>query len=158
VAKKVRAVLSGGLTVIFLALVIIPGIPREAVAIFGLYEKKEEKEAAPEPIPEEYKDKEMPADWRDDPEVLAAGKEIYEGRANPDVECAKCHGSDGRRDPEGARAPDLSDPKEALEPDDLWLWRVSEGKARTKMKGFKTKLTEEQRWQVLAYVRTLAQR
>lgn len=63
VAKKVRAVLSGGLTVIFLALVIIPGIPREAVAIFGLFEKKEEKEAAPEPIPEGYKDKEMPADW-----------------------------------------------------------------------------------------------
>ncbi|MEE9204580.1 MAG: cytochrome c [Nitrospirales bacterium] len=156
--KDIGAALVGSFVVVAVAMVVSTTTPKEASAIFGLFEKKEAKEAVLEPIPEEYKNKEMPAGWRDDPEVLAAGKEIYEGRANPDVECAKCHGSDGRRDPEGAHAPDLSDPKEALEPDDLWLWHVSEGKARTKMKGFKTKLTEEQRWQVLAYVRTLAQR
>ena len=32
------------------------------------------------------------------------------------------------------------------------FWRVSEGVKKTKMKAWKESLTEEQRWQVIAYI------
>ena len=34
-------------------------------------------------IPQEYQDKQMPSGWLTDPQVLAAGKAIYEGKTNP---------------------------------------------------------------------------
>jgi len=38
-----------------------------------------------------------------------------------------------------------------------WFWRLSEKKPGSKMPGFKDKLSEAQRWQVITYLRTLAQ-
>ena len=38
--------------------------------------------------------------------------------------------------------------------DAAWFWRVNEGVPKTKMKPWKTKLTEEEIWKVIAYERT----
>ena len=96
------------------------------------------------------------AGWLSDPKVLAAGKAIYEGTQNPAVRCALCHGVDGKPTRIGKGAPDFSHASEAEASNDLWFWRISEGVQKTKMMGWKNSLTEEQRWQVIAYIRTLA--
>ena len=100
----------------------------------------------------------MPAGWLADPKVLARGKEIYEGSANKAVKCVLCHGVDGKPTRVGRGAPDLSDPHEAEEPDDLWFWRISEGVPKTTMRSWKKLLTEEQRWQVIAHIRGFARK
>lgn len=131
--------------------------PGEAFSLFGFSEDENKpKESAPA-IPPEYQDKQMPSGWRTDPKVLAAGEAIYEGSENPDVNCAECHGLDGKPTRKGRGAPDLSDPAEAEDSDAHWFWEISEGKRRTKMRGHAKHLTEEQRWQVIAYMRTFGQ-
>lgn len=133
-------------------------IPHPSLAIFGFFQGSTGKEEeTPPPIPPEYKGKHLPSGWATDPKVIEAGKAIYEGTANPTVKCVECHGVDGHPTRMGRGAPDFSDPAEAKEPDDLWFWRISKGVRRTKMRGFEQHLTEEQRWQVIAYVRTFAQ-
>jgi len=109
--------------------------------------------------PPEYEAKVMPSGWRDNPKALEAGRQIYEGRLNPDIHCAVCHGTDGKPTRQGRGAPDLSDPVgTANASDGRWFWSVSEGKARTKMPGYRDKLSEEQRWQVVAYIRSFARK
>ena len=111
-----------------------------------------------EAVPPDYAGKVMPAGWPGDPKVLAAGKDIYEGKLNPDVNCAMCHGSDGRPTRLGKGAPDLSDSAEGSKHADTYrYWRISEKKLGTTMPAYKDKLTEEQRWHVIAYLRTLTQ-
>ncbi len=107
-------------------------------------------------IPPEYQDKQMPNGWLTDPQVLAAGKSIYEGKTNSKVKCIGCHGEDGQPTRKGRGAPDFSDPSEAQVSDAQWFWKISEGKRRTKMRGQKKQLTEKQRWQIIAYMRTFA--
>ncbi len=106
------------------------------------------------PVPPEYNNHSMPKGWWTDPKVIAAGKKIYmEGM--PDEEgkiqkCAKCHGEDGNPKLRGAR--DFrAEAKINKFSDSYFFWRVSEGVPKTKMKGWKERLTEEQRWQVIAY-------
>jgi mono/diheme cytochrome c family protein len=82
------------------------------------------------------------------------GKPIFEDR------CAGCHGPQGRGD--GPRAPFLS-PRPAslisagtsVKSDTELLTIIANGKPRTAMPGWKDLLTEEQRLNVLAYIRTL---
>lgn len=113
---------------------------------------------AEEAIPAEYAGKIMPTGMRDDPKAPATGKEIYEGKVNPEVNCARCHGSDGKPTKLGKGAHDLSDPTEGKKHSAAeWFLRLSEKKPGSKMPGYKDKLTEEQRWQVIAYLRTLTQ-
>lgn len=138
-----------GVTLIILS----PGI---AFSLFGFSEEEKTQGKSPPPIPSEYQGKQMPDGWLTDPKVLAAGKAIYEGTANQEVNCAECHGLDGKPTRKGRGAPDFSDPAEAQEPDALWFWRISEGIPRTKMGGHKKHLTEEERWQAIAYMRTFA--
>ena len=114
------------------------------------------QESAPA-IPPEYQDKQMPSGWLTDPQVLAAGKAIYEGKTKAKAKCAGCHGEDGKPTRKGKGAPDLSDPAEAQKSDAQWFWEISEGKRRTKMRGHAKHLTEEQRWKVIVYMRTFAQ-
>ena len=38
--------------------------------------------------------------------------------------------------------------------DSVWFWRISEGVPNTKMKAWKSKLSEEDRWKVMAFERT----
>ncbi len=114
-------------------------------------------EGAQEAIPPEYAEKILPVAMRDDSKAREIGKDIYEGKSNPAVNCARCHGSDGKPTKLGKGAPDLSDPAVSKKHSDThWFWRISEKKAGTTMPSYKDKLTEEQRWQVIAYLRTLA--
>ncbi|MBL8075146.1 MAG: cytochrome c [Nitrospira sp.] len=114
-------------------------------------------DAAEEAIPPEFSGKIMPTGTSDDPKAQVAGKEIYEGKINPAVNCSRCHGSDGKPTKLGKGAPDLSDPTVSKKHSDAqWFWRISEKKAGTTMPSYKDKLTEEQRWHVIAYLRTLA--
>ena len=102
------------------------------------------------PVPAEYADKHMPAGGWTDPKAIAEGALIYSGEANPQVNCGSCHGKDGAPVKKGAR--DLRDPKNVGRfSDSFWFWRIAEGIPKTKMKAWKSMLSEEQIWQVMAF-------
>jgi len=132
-------------------------IPDKAFPIFGFSEEEGKPKKSAPAIPPEYQNKTMPSGWLTDPKVIAAGKAIYEGKTNPKIKCALCHGENGKPTRIGRGAPDLTDPAEAQKSNAQWFWEISEGKRRTKMRGHAKHLTEEQRWQVMAYMRTFAQ-
>jgi len=85
---------------------------------------------------------------------LAAAKAIYLEK------CAHCHGVEGKGDgPESllydVKPADFTDAHMMGEMTDGEIfWKISEG--RRPMPTFKKQLTEEQRWQLVSYVRTLA--
>lgn len=95
-----------------------------------------------------------------DQAAIDAGKKIFAEN------CATCHGETGHGDGPAAAA---LDPKarNLTEPgyisalgDDRLMWRISEGgpsgPPNSAMPPWKDVLKEEQRWQVIAYVRSLA--
>lgn len=105
----------------------------------------------PPAVPAEYADKHMPEGWWTDQKIFDEGKEIYEGRKDIDVNCASCHGNEGKPKKRGAR--DFRVPERMkLFSDSYMFWRVSEGVSKTKMKAWKSKLSEEDRWKVIAYL------
>ena len=113
------------------------------------------KEPALDNIPKDYQDKHMPQGWWTDPKVIAEGKKIYEGMANPEVVCAACHGRDGKPLLTGAR--DLRDAQYVNKMTDSYMyWRVTEGVPLTPMTPWKEKLKEEQIWKVIAYAHTFS--
>jgi len=85
---------------------------------------------------------------------LAAAKEIY------GLKCANCHGDTGKGDGSDAMMydptpADLTDAaKMSKLTDGEIFYQISEG--RKPMPSFKKKLTEEQRWQLVLFVRSLA--
>ncbi len=106
-------------------------------------------------VPPEYTSKQMPAGYWTDPKIIEEGRQIFMGLVNPDVKCAKCHGEDGKPIKKGAR--DFRDAKKIGRfPEDFWFWRISEGVPKTKMKPWKEKLTEDQRWKVMAFEHTFS--
>lgn len=114
--------------------------------------------AGDDDLPPGYAGKTLPPGLQMDSTMLAAGKAIYEGKLKPDVNCVMCHGADGKPTRLGNGAPDFSDPTEARNhPDEYRFFRLSEKTPGSKMPGYKDKLTEEQRWQVIVYLRTLTQ-
>ena len=112
--------------------------------------EEQESTAPPPPAPPEYADKHMPAGWWTDEKIIAEGKEIFEGVKNIDVNCSSCHGKDGKPVKAGARDFRKSD-RMKLYSDSVWFWRISEGAPNTKMKAWKSKLSEEDRWKAMAY-------
>ncbi len=83
---------------------------------------------------------------------ITAGKVIYTKN------CYDCHGKKGKGD--GPKSGDLDkSPKDFTkeqfqkQTDGTIFWKITEG--RKPMASFKKDLTEEQRWQVINYVRTL---
>ena len=86
-----------------------------------------------------------------DPDAIAAGSEIY--RAN----CTSCHGSTGAGD--GPMAGDLVRPPgdlAAIVPyrlDGELAWTIGAGIAGTQMPAFGTTLLEDERWELVAYLR-----
>lgn len=87
------------------------------------------------------------------PASIAAGKIVYLGN------CLSCHGKSGKGDGPAAAAlttspGDLSNSKMWQLSDGAAFWKITEGRAP--MTTFKTLLTDEQRWQVVSYMRTLA--
>lgn len=94
-----------------------------------------------------------------DESAIAAGQEIFV------TNCVACHGETGRGD--GAAAASL-DPKPAdltdgammsMLSDSYLYWRVSKGGVvepfNSAMPAWENALTEDQRWQVISYVRSL---
>jgi len=107
------------------------------------------------PVPPNYVDKLMPTGWWTDPNVLEEGARIYFGQANVTNSCSSCHGKDGQPLKKGAR--DLRDQKNTGRfSDSYWYWRVAEGVPKTSMKPWKSLLTEEQIWQVVAFIHTFS--
>lgn len=81
---------------------------------------------------------------------IARGKTVYT------AECASCHGNSGRGD--GPQAKDLEvSPgdmtKLGSQSDGALFWKITEGKKP--MASFAGKLSEQQRWDVINYLRTL---
>ena len=115
--------------------------------------EEQESTGPPPPAPAEYADKHMPAGWWADEKVIAEGKEIFEGVKNIDVNCSSCHGKDGKPVKAGARDFRKGE-RMKLYSDSVWFWRISEGVPNTKMKAWKSKLSDDDRWKVMAYERT----
>ncbi|MBI3874612.1 MAG: c-type cytochrome [Verrucomicrobia bacterium] len=87
--------------------------------------------------------------------TLAQGRQLFE------LGCLPCHGPSGRGDgpaaPSLERKPgDLSAAKMWEQTDGALFWKISEG--RTPMPTFQETFSEEQRWLIVNYIRTLAPR
>jgi mono/diheme cytochrome c family protein len=108
-----------------------------------------------------YEDWKAPADARNlrnplpsDASAIAAGKVIYQDH------CVKCHGEAGNGKTSYAkwnsvRPADFTKTGHmAGITDGEMFWKISEG--RRPMPAFKDKLTEEERWQAVDYLRTFA--
>jgi mono/diheme cytochrome c family protein len=103
-------------------------------------------------IPEQAKQRADPV--KASPQALDAAGVLYSDH------CERCHGKTGRGD--GADATkfstsprDLTDnTRMGAQSDGELFYKISEG--RRPMPGFKTKLTEEQRWQLVLLMRSLA--
>ena len=101
------------------------------------------------PVPAEYAGKKNPLG------LDSAG----EGAGVFKTNCEICHGSQGHGD--GLAGGSL-DPKpknlavlQDAAGDDYLFWRISEGHPGTAMVAWKAILSEEQRWQVISFIRTL---
>ncbi len=88
------------------------------------------------------------------PAVVAAGKTLY------DDKCANCHGDKGKGDGPEADMYDTP-PTDLTKPglldgmsDGELFWKISKG--RRPMPVFEKQFNEEQRWQLVHFVRTLA--
>lgn len=93
----------------------------------------------------------MEARYIGDPAAITAGKDVYGNT------CLFCHGGDAR----GARAPTLT--TNGFAPDgpngnDYLVNIVLNGREGTIMGAFREILSEEEIWQVIAYLRDLSQR
>lgn len=84
---------------------------------------------------------------------------LQEGKTNYHLYCAPCHGDKGRGD--GPAAAGLSvkpaDHSSAIiqaKSDGALFWEMSEG--HSPMPAYKQTLTEQQRWQLVTFIRTLA--
>lgn len=105
--------------------------------------------AAPGSVPAEFSGKTNPFG----PEAAEAGAVLFNNS------CAACHGPQGHGDgpagtaldPAPKNLPELS----AAVGDDYLFWRISAGSEGTSMPAWKGVLTEEQIWQVIAYIHTL---
>jgi mono/diheme cytochrome c family protein len=87
-----------------------------------------------------------------DAQSIAAGKDLFIKN------CVSCHGQKGKGD--GPKSADLEKepgnftlPAFKLQSDGAIYWKITEGKKP--MPSFKLEMTEQQRWEVINYVRTL---
>ena len=85
-----------------------------------------------------------------------AGRGIYTQN------CAACHGLEGEGNGPNSIAlekkpANFTRPFFKQYPDDFWFFRISEGVPGTRMPHFGETLTEEQRWYLVAYLKTLQQ-
>jgi mono/diheme cytochrome c family protein len=105
---------------------------------------------APPQAPAEWADKHMPAGWWADPAKMEEGRKLYIGQTNPDVDCGSCHGKDGKPTKAGARDFRVGE-RMKLYSDSVWAWRIADGVPNTKMKGWKSKLSDEDVWKLVLF-------
>lgn len=118
--------------------------------------------SSPEQMPPEYSSKQLPKGLLTNSKAIEEGRAIFQGEKygqnvprKDQVNCSKCHGNDGK--PVVKRVPDFSDRNITDKmSDSLMFWKISEGIPEKKMAAYKDKLTEEDRWSVIAYIRTLS--
>ena len=93
------------------------------------------------------------------PKSIANGKDVFQKY------CKFCHGEDAKGD--GPMAPQGSHPPNLI--DDTWLYGSTDGeifsiirngspKEKSEMKPLKSKLTDAEMWNVVNYLRSLAQK
>jgi mono/diheme cytochrome c family protein len=88
-----------------------------------------------------------------DDQSLAAGKALYA------KQCLSCHGATGTGNGPAAKdlqknPGDLSKPKMWEQTDGTIFWKITTG--RKPMPSFETLTTEQERWEIVNYMRTLA--
>lgn len=102
-----------------------------------------------DPVPAEYAGKTNPLGA----DAATAGAEVFK------TNCATCHGDSGHGDgPAGAAldpAPKNLAELQKIASDDYLFWRINTGREGTAMVAWKGTLSEEQIWQVVAFIRTL---
>jgi len=86
-------------------------------------------------------------------QTIAEGKQLFT------KQCLSCHGPAGKGDGPAAKdlekkPGNLSDPKLWEQTDGALFWKITEG--RKPMPTFEKILTEDERWRVINFVRTLA--
>jgi mono/diheme cytochrome c family protein len=105
--------------------------------------------ATPPPVPAEYAGKTNPLGA----DAATAGAEVFK------TNCESCHGPQGHGDgPAGAALDPAPKDLPSFVPtvgDDFLYWRINTGKEGTSMVAWKGVLTDDQIWQVVAFVRTL---
>ena len=84
---------------------------------------------------------------------------LQQAKQNFAEQCASCHGATGKGDaPMGLglnpKAPDLTSDKLQAQSDGAIFWKLSEDKGM--MPPMKNRFEEEQRWALVAFLRTLA--
>lgn len=84
---------------------------------------------------------------------VTAGRVVYQR------ECASCHGEGGKGDGKDGREldpppSDLSNPAVAGQSDGALFWKITTG--RRPMPSFRKGLSDEERWQVVHFLRTLS--
>ncbi|HMD08540.1 MAG TPA: c-type cytochrome [Candidatus Acidoferrum sp.] len=128
---------------LFLALILVTLC---VVAVFAYYENR------PWKVPEEAKLRPNPI--QPSALALAAGRTMYMDK------CTQCHGQTGKGDGPDA-ASYYPSPTSLVDANHMnsvtdgeIFYQISEG--RKPMPAFKRKLTEEQRWQLVLYVRSFA--
>ncbi len=108
-------------------------------------------------VPSEYAGKTNPVG--NQPDAVTAGQALYDER------CSSCHGPEGKGDGPAAAALDPKPADLAVEvanlADDFIFWRIMDGGAmapfNSSMPAQKGILTDEEVWQLVSYLRTLAQ-
>ncbi len=110
----------------------------------------------------------MPRDWWTNQRIIFEGKKIYDGIANPSVNCAACHGRDGKSVMSGARElkdanakgsekTDVSRKKPLKEwTDKDWFDSIKKGVPETAMLGWGQALSDSDIWKVTAYCAALS--
>ncbi|MDH5348109.1 MAG: SUMF1/EgtB/PvdO family nonheme iron enzyme [Nitrospira sp.] len=105
-------------------------------------------------VPAAYAKKKMPAGWWTDSKVIKEGRDIYFGEAIPLVACSSCHGQDGQPVSSGGGLRDQNNVSRFS--DSYWYWRVAEGIPKTPMMPWKSLLSEDQIWKVIAFIHTFS--
>lgn len=137
---------------LFIMLVVVAISALALAACGGGGSTASEERPAP---PAEYAGKSNPVSG--DAAAIAAGKDLFA------TNCATCHGDKGMGDGPTAASLDPKPKPLATEmgtlKDDYIFWRISEGGAfspfNSAMPAWKASLTEDQIWQVIAFLHTL---